>query len=186
MYIKGLNYKLEPIRTIGDGSCLIHAILQSFSKEYLELKSDTEKSKLAKEVRFHLSEILDLELPEEQKIVYQYLSRGELEDLSKVIPEASLEAMKKELNSSSFLTFQYIELLCEIFDINIIFISKKEGDIYYLGDSELFYKKNRDNILINYIDQCHFETIKVKNKTIFNYKNPLIQDIEKYKKIKFY
>ena len=177
MKIKNLIYDFKPISTIGDGSCLIHSILQAFSKDYNKLKKDIEKSQLAREVRYHLSEILEYQI--EDKNIYQYLSRGELQELSKIIPEANLEYMKRYLNSNNFLTFQYVELLSEIFDINIIFISQKEKDIYHSGDNKLLFKKNRETIFVNYIDQAHFETIEINKKTIFNNKDKIIKDLVK-------
>jgi len=179
MKIRGLNYNFEPIRTIGDGSCLIHAILQGFSMKYNNLNSDNEKSKLVRETRFHLSEILEVPLKNyNNKKIYQILSRGELEEISKELPEASIEYMKKYLNSSNFLTLQYVELLSEIFDINIIFISEKEKDIYYSGDNELLFKDKRDTVFINYIDEAHYETLKINHKTLFNYDDNLVVDVK--------
>lgn len=174
MNIKGLN--LIPIPTIGDGSCLIHSILQAFSKTYNNLKSDNEKMILVKETRFNLSEILDLEV-EKEKTVYQFLSRGEMKELSKEIKLLDINNLKNYLKSNQYLTFHFIELLSEIFDINIIIISSKEKDLYHTGDNELLIKKNRDCIIINYIDQHHFETISINNKTIFKYNNKIIKNL---------
>ena len=178
MKIKDMDYDFKTISTIGDGSCLIHAILQGFSEEYNKLINPFSKSLLAREVRFHLSEVLELPIDDlsSNSTVYQELSRGELEKISKEVPDVKLENMKSQLNSFQFLTFQYVELLSEIFDINIIFISQKEKDFYYSGDSELLIKKNRDSIFINYIDQAHYETIKVNGKTLFGYDEKIIKD----------
>ena len=191
MKVKGMNYEFKSMSTIGDGSCLIHAVLQAFSSEYNKLNNPFSKSLLAREVRFHLSEVLDLPVSFNKKdfsiggkikSVYQGLSRGELEEISKEVPDASLQNMKNQLNSYNFLTFYYVELLSEIFDINIIFISQKEKDFYYSGDFDLLIKKNRDSIFINYIDQAHYETIKVNGKTLFGYDEKIIKDC--FKKLK--
>jgi hypothetical protein len=178
MLIKNLSYIFTPINTIGDGSCLIHSILQAFSTKYNKLKSNSEKSKLAMETRYNLSQILELEV-ENNKTVYQFLSRGQLEEISKEIKLLSIDNMKLYLNSSKYLTFHFIELLSEVFDINIIIISEKENDIYQTGDNELLLKPTRDCILINYIDQTHFETIKVNNKTVFKFNDEIIQKLFK-------
>lgn len=179
MKIKNLDYDFQPIKTIGDGSCLIHAILQAFSKEYNKLNNDFLKSKLVREVRFHLSNILSLQVPEENnKLVYQILSRGEFENISKEIPETNIDYMKQYLNSNNFLTLQYVELLSEIFDINIVFISENKKDIYHCGDKELLFKENRDTIFINYIEEAHFETIKINEKTLFYKDDEIIKNIK--------
>ena len=180
MRLKDLKYDFIPIDTIGDGSCLIHAILQSFSKEYNNLNSNLKKSNLVKEVRSHLSNILELEVKKkDNKKVYHLLSRGQLENISQEIPETKIEYMKNYLNSNNFLTFHYIELLSEIFDINIIFISQKEKDIYYTGDKELLFKDNRDTIFINYIEQTHYETITIDGRTLFSSEEKIVKDIIK-------
>lgn len=179
MLIKDLKYNFQSINTIGDGSCLIHAILQSFSEEYNNLSTDNEKIKLVKEVRFHLSNVLEIPVSNHKnKLVYQLLSRGELINISKEIPEVKIEYMKKFLRSNQYLTFHYVELLSEIFDINIIFISEKEKDIYFSGDTELLFKENRDTIFVNYIDQFHYETLKINNKTLFSSDEKIVKDIK--------
>ena len=154
------------LHTVGDGSCLIHAVLQAFNKEYKNLTNDSQKSKLVKEVRYHLSQVLEIKFPDEKNL-YQKLSRGELENISKEIPEASLNYMKKYLNSNNFLTLQYIEILSEIFNVNIIFFSREKENFYQHGDNELLFKKNRDTIFINYIQDTHYETISINRKTLF-------------------
>lgn len=178
MKIKNLDINFTIVKTIADGSCLIHSILQSFSQEYKDLKTDREKSIMAREVRFHLANVLEV-MVEKDKNIYQSLSRGELEELSKYIEETKLDYMKKYMNSNNFLTFNYIELLSEIFDINIIFLSEKEKDIYYSGDNDLLFKENRDSIFVNYIDQTHFESVKVGEKFLFNSKDTEIKKIKK-------
>lgn len=174
MKIKNTDIEFTTLETIGDGSCLIHSILQAFSKDYNNLKNDIEKISLVKDVRYHLSEILNIKSPEiKNKTIYQILSRGELETISKDIPETKVEYMKAYLNSKNFLNIQYVELISEIFDINIVFISDKDKGVYQTGDNELLFKKNRDIVFVYYIQEKHFETIRIKNKTLFNTKNNL-------------
>jgi len=173
-----LKYKIKILNTIGDGSCLIHAILQAFNKQYNNLENNMQKMKLVKEVRFHLSEILDLPVPEKNNTnVYNLLSRGELLDISEHIEEVDLDYMKEYLNSNNFLEFQYIELLSEIFDINIVFISNKK--IYHCGDNELLFRDDRDIVLINYIQDIHFETISIDDKTLIKRNDKIYDDIKK-------
>lgn len=173
-----MKYNFVSLPTIGDGSCLIHAILQGFNKEYNSYKKDSQKSKMVKEVRFHLSQILEIKFPD-QKNLYQKLSRGELENISKEIPEASLDYMKNYLNSNNFLTLQYIEILSEIFDINIVFFSQKQGKFYQHGDNELLFKKDRETVFVNYIEDKHYETITINKKTLFKPGDNIVKEAKK-------
>lgn len=187
MVIKNFKYNLVSIPTIGDGSCLIHSVLQAFNTDYQKMTS-SERMKLAKNVRKDLSAVLDYKL-KSGSTVYQNLSRGELGGMSEEIDEASMDYMKDYLDSRQYLTFHYIELLSEIFDLNIIIVSQKEKDFYYTGDHELLIKK-RDTIFVNYIDQTHFETMGLSNgsyfTTLFNFNTEIVDDAVKllYKRVK--
>ena len=178
MKIKNLDINFKTIDTIGDGSCLIHALLQACSKDYYNLKNDIDKIKLAAEVRYHFSEILEHPSPlDKKKNIYQTLSRGELENISEAVKETKIEYMKAYLNSRNFLTLQYVELISDIFDINIIFIRDSDKSIYNSGDLELLFKKDRETVFIYYIEEAHFETIMVEGQTLFSPDNQVVKKI---------
>jgi hypothetical protein len=180
MKIKNLGINFKTLHTVGDGSCLVHAVLQGFSKDYDNLKNDIEKVKFVDEVRYHFSKILEHPSPlNETKNIYQTLSRGELEEISKDVKEAKIDYMKAYLNSRRFLTLQYIELISDIFDINIIFINDKDKDIYNSGDLELLFKKERETVFVYYIEEAHFETIMIENKTLFNSNEKIMKNVIK-------
>lgn len=169
--------KLIKVGTIGDGSCLLHAIVQAISPFYSNL-DDTEKMRLIRNVRKDLSNILDESRGDKDSTWYDFLSRGQLEEISTSVPEASKKHMKKILDSNSWLSYQYIELLSEIFEIDIYIIDYSTNSLYNLGDDELLYK-NRDSIIIGYIPNCHFETLAVstdegEKKTYFSPSSDII------------
>lgn len=174
------KYPLEVLSTIGDGSCLIHAVLQGFNKFYKYMNYQ-QRVNLVKSVRTDLSLVLNMRL-ENGKTIYQSLNRGQSEELAEYIKELDINFMQNYLDSKKFLTFFYVELLSEIFDVNLIFISSKENDFYYTGDPELLLKK-RDTIFINYIDQTHFETLGLWRskgyKTLFKYTDDIVKDAVK-------
>lgn len=171
------TYNLIPLPTIGDGSCLIHAVLQGFNKDY-EQKTDTERCAMVKEIRKDLSKILDYRI-EQDKTIYQKLNRGQTEELAKIVSELDINFMKNYLDSRQFLTLYYVELISDIFDINIIFINDKDNEFYYTGDPELLIKE-RDTVFINYIEDTHFETLSVRKKnafkTLFSHKEKICKD----------
>lgn len=154
----------ERINTIGDGSCLLHAILGCCNELYNSL-SNNEKIKLVREFRDDLSEVLDYKL--EGKKIYDKLSRGQLKEISKHIKEVDKEFMKDELKGNGFLDMKYLELISDLLNINIIIIDNLKKKIYETGDKDIFFKKNRNTIFINYIQDTHFESLRYNGKTIF-------------------
>ena len=125
MKIKNSGYEFVFIRTIGDGSCFLHAVLGCFCKEYI--LGDVEKRiKVVKNLRNDLSEILDKKINSESTI-YNQLSRGKLNELSKSFNALTLENMQKFLKSNQWFNSLYIELISNIFDINIFIIDSKKA-----------------------------------------------------------
>ena len=180
MKIKNSGYEFVFIRTIGDGSCFLHAVLGCFCKEYIT--GDVEKRiTVVKNLRNDLSEILNKKINSD-KTIYNQLSRGKLEELSETFKGLTLENMQKFLKSNQWFNALYLELISNIFDINIFIIDSNKRDLYRLGDNELYYK-NRNSVFINYIDQTHFETAGVVThegvRTFFDKNSEIIDSIKK-------
>ena len=175
--INGFDEEFIRISAIGDGSCMFHSILQSFNKTYIE-SSKREKRLICRTFRDDLSNILDEKI--DGDICYNRLSRGELGEISKNIPEASLQNMKKSLKSNDWGDFRFLELISNILDLNIFIISNDTKNLYITGDPELFIK-NRDSILILNTSNIHFDTLGVRTKngirTLFDNNEPLIQKL---------
>lgn len=180
MKIKELNYEFVRIPTIGDGSCLLHALLYCCSGEYIK-KDRKERMKMVRELRIDLANILDFKIIDD-KTIYQTLSRGELEEISKNVKEVDKKYMQRHLKSPAWLTASYIELLSLMFNINIIFISFNTKKIYKTGDKELLFQ-DRNTIFINYIEQGHFESLGIMTddgmKTYFSKNSPIVKEIKK-------
>ena len=170
MKIKGLQYDFVALDTIGDGSCFLHAVLQAFNNEYRQ-RDLHGRIQMVRELRIALSKVFD-EKSKNNRTFYQNLSRGEIEELSKIHPQLRKDFMIKYLKSGNWINFYFLEYISELLDINIIIVSQKEKDFYYTGDNEIYIKK-RDSVFINYIDQAHFETLGVKTpsgiRTLFPY-----------------
>ena len=179
MKIKGLPYNFIVIDTIGDGNCFLHAILGGCNSLY-DTKNEEGKKILVRQLRLDLAQLLDINI--NNTTFYQKLSRGQLEEISKHIKEVNKEYMQAYLKSNHWLNSTFLEFFSMVFGINIIIISSKEKDIYRTGDKELLFKK-RNTIFINYIDQCHFETLGVQTKdglkTIFHYDSKIIKTLNK-------
>lgn len=160
--------KLVKIPTIGDGSCFLHAIVQAISPLYNAMKDDGKRT-IVRKIRQELSNLLSSE-KEDGKIWYEYLSRGNLEELSDTFGDLKIEKMKHFLNSNGWFSHLYVELISEVFNIDIYIIDYRTSTLYNLGDDELFYK-GRDSVVIGYISENHFETLALledgEKKTYF-------------------
>lgn len=175
--IEDLDYDFVRIGAIGDGSCMFHSILQAFNKTYIN-SSTQDKIKITRQFRNDLSDILDKEI--DGKVCYKQLSRGSLEEFSKVVPETSLKNMKRSLGSNEWGDIRFLELISNILELDIYVVWNQDKKIYVLGDNELYYK-NRDSIIILNSSNIHFDTIGLKtengNRTLFDKNEPVIKQL---------
>lgn len=171
--------KLIKIPTIGDGSCFLHAVIQAISPLYNTMENDGKRI-IIRKIRKELSNLLSSK-KEDGKIWYEYLSRGSLEELSETFDNLKIEKMKKFLNSNDWFSHLYVELISEVFEVDIYIIDYRTSTLYNLGDDELFYK-GRDSIVIGYISECHFETLALledgEKKTYFSTNSRLISKLK--------
>ncbi len=174
------SFKLYSLPTIGDGSCFLHAILRGISPIYTKMSKE-ERIRFVRKLRVDLSGMLECKPEGKEKTYYEILSRGQLKDLSEVFNETKLSEMKRFLKSNNWFSHLYVEFISEIFDIDIYIIDYNIGDIYNMGDDELFYK-GRDSVIIGYASECHFETLSVKGedgnkRTYFSSTSPVIREL---------
>ena len=175
--IPGFKEDFYIYQTIGDGSCLLHAIFFCFNKTYKELEN-LEKRRMIQGIRTLLSAVL--EETEGKKTFYENLGGGEILELSKNLPEARLNYMKKYLLSSQWLNIFYLELISNQFDLDIYIFRESTGKFYPLGDLEGYYK-GRKSIIINYQDDVHFEAMGVKMDKIRTLFDPECKFVKKIK-----
>jgi len=166
------------IRTEGDGSCFFHAISKAISNEYKNGVFDKyifDRKKFIKDFREHLASHLP-------KYYYQ-LSRGQLPELAKDLPELSLENMQNELNSNLPVDNRYNEYISEMLSIDLYILDGKKQTVYKTGkDSDILYK-NRESVVILYSNH-HYELVGVIENdtvtTIFEPTHPFIMLLRKY------
>jgi hypothetical protein len=178
MQIKDFPYEFERIDTIGDGSCFLHAILGCCSKKYIT-SSEREKKIIIRGLRNDLAKVLDVKVKD--KTIYQTLSRGEIEDISKYVKEMKKDYMQNHLKSGRWLNATFLELISNMLNINIVVVSFQLKEIYKTGDKELLFQ-DRHNIFINYLDQAHFESLGIRTeeglKTFFHKDSEISQRIK--------
>lgn len=175
--IKNLDIEFVKISAIGDGSCMFHAILQGFNKTYNDA-SAIKKRLICREFRDSLGTVLGEKV--NGKVCYEQLSRGELGQFAKAIPDASLPRMQQALKSNEWGDMRFIELISNLMELNIVILDYGTKEIYHTGDFELLFKP-RDTIIIMVTNNVHFDTVGVKFgagvRTLFSYDEPVVQQL---------
>jgi hypothetical protein len=192
---RGNNFSYDRMyrkRTLGDGSCYFHAILDGC---FIPYRSETisghhvNKKKLVQNLRQELADTLNKIRPGyNNKTYYETLSRGELNNLSKEIKEVSLDSLKKQLLSLNSINYIFHEYVSDILNKDIYILDYKAKDVYIIDSNLEMYYKNRKSIVILFIPG-HFELVGIKNNkneliTYFHSHHPFIKAIRKRIKTK--
>jgi hypothetical protein len=147
-YVKDIFKDLYILKTIGDGSCFIHALFTALSKNYLRM-NDNDKRDMAKYFRKNvLAKMKDDEYKSESSM--------------RINPEKTKEYKKNFANEKFYLTNEEIILIANKYKINFMFFKTEWSGatdispIYVNNDP-----RNRDNDEWIYIENSgiHYETI---------------------------
>ena len=186
----GFSYPgMVRIRTIADGSCFFHAIANAYCEPYrtgvLTGGIPIDKKQFVKCLRYDLS----LKLAEKinpldpsSPIHYDTLSRGELRNFAKMVPEYTLENMRKELDSSAPVNNVYNEFISNQLNKDIYLLDAVKKDVYLVGrDDDILYK-GRDSIVLLYTPG-HYDLVGVLQgngipATLFKSDNPFIKALQ--------
>jgi hypothetical protein len=180
-------FDMVSIETIGDGSCYFHALANAFYIPY-RLQKLNGKNVSRKQIIQDLRQKLAIRLGEpidplnpNGPTFYDQLSRGELYDFGKKVPEYSFENMRKRLRSSIAVGNEYHEFVSDQFNKDIYILNADIKDVYITGnDDDLYYKNRNSVVLLNIPSRCHFELVGVKDpkgkiQTYFAPSHPFIQ-----------
>lgn len=181
------------IHTIGDGSCLIHAILQAYHRPYVLGQIDRRDfvRELRRSLSQQLSEPADLIVNNltsssiTVKTWYQIINRGGLTKLSSdpgKVPDdikqrMLLHNMQNELDSCQPLDNLYDDYLSKILNKNIFVIDLHTKSVKYNIDGDILLSPNRNCVVI--LDKNgHYETVGIKENdvisTYFHWNHPFI------------
>lgn len=164
------RWTLVRFSTPADGSCLFHAICNSFFKPYREgiiEDKPVERTKITSSLRTELSKKLESKTnPEddESPIYYDVLNKGNMREFSKSVPEFSLESMMSSLDSSSSLGYGYMEFIGDALEKDIYILEASRRDIYITDELPLTIKGNRDSLVL-YYSSGHYELVGIKEET---------------------
>lgn len=148
---------LVSIATLGDGSCYFHAIVAAFHRPYITMDEENKK-KFIQEFRKDLSFFLPK--------VYDGLANGEMNELSKLSSEYSLNELQRGLSSMEPVGNVYHELVSNIINKDIYVLWDRTRELYRAGDNSDILYKNRESIVICYLDSGHYTLIGCLDREI--------------------
>jgi hypothetical protein len=166
------QWPLVRFSTQGDGSCLFHAIANSFFRPYHTEMLDGKhvpRSRMITTLRRELSERLAMKVSDDpdSPTYYEQMNRGYTAQWAKdaKVEEYTLPYMQNELNSNSYIGYGYIEFIGNALNKDIYVLEAMRRDIYRLVDEdlELIVKGNRNSIILYYMDGGHYELVGVRN-----------------------
>ena len=178
------NWNLISIDTVGDGSCLFHAICNSyFIPYYTETIKDVKitRKEIVKQVRKEFSEKLSspISADSNSKTHYEFINSGKTSEfpIFSEFPEYnySLKNMQDQLDSDNNIGYGYIEYISNILNKNIYILCKSNKDLYPFCKSDLanIYKNDRSSIVLYYmgsndsrVSYDHYELVGIMNNGI--------------------
>ena len=176
------------VYTIPDGNCLFHAIANSYFEPYrkgiLQGKPITQQE-IVRSFRTDLAYLLKQKSASNpSKTNYEMLGNGAVMSMSETLPCFSLGNMQKELMNNSPVDNLYNEHVSNCINKDIYILSADKQDVYMFGDDYRLLYKNRDSLVIIYLEG-HYEMIALQDqntgmeRSLFPYNHPFINLIRK-------
>jgi hypothetical protein len=148
-------------------SCFFHAILRAIDEDFGKLSREQRENR-ARQLRNELAEYLTKPvdpLDPNSPIVYNVLSRGELELMSEKLSIVSLDYMRSKLLSNEAIGQEVFELASMYIDRDIYVLDCASKDVFRL-EPDLYYKGRKSIVLLNHSGPCeHFETVGILDVT---------------------
>ena len=168
--------------TIGDGSCLLHALAMAYFVPYRTQSLDdrpVSRRQIVRQLRSELANKLASPsdpLNPDGPSKFDLLGRGKVKDFGH--EDYTLQALVKLLHSDDCLGSEIIEYVSNELDKDIYLLEKEKADVYVLGDDNDIYIKDRDSIVLLYTSG-HYELVGLLEKgqmtTHFAPDSPFIQ-----------
>lgn len=178
------RWKLVRFATPMDGSCLFHAISNSFFEPYhTELLNGKHisKSQMVSHLRQELSQKLGTKISDDPNSPthYDVLNRGNTSEFSQVVPEFALNYMQDQLKSSFPIGYGYMEFIGNALNKDIYILEAIRRDIYITDELPLTIKGDRRSIILYYMNG-HYELVGIHNEngtfdTHFSHEHSLVR-----------
>lgn len=167
-----------------DGSCLFHAIANSFFPPYHEEilhNKHIKRATIISTLRKELSQNLALKISNEPNAPthYDILNGGNTAAFSEAVPEFKLSFMQGQLNSFTPIGYGYMEFIGNALNKDIYILEALRHDIYVTDELPFTIKGNRNSIILYYMNG-HYELVGLQTEdgsfdTHFSYNHTLIK-----------
>lgn len=181
------------LHVLGDGSCLIHAVLLAYNQDYrIERQGSRFVSRQDQAVQFRHQLAHYLSMPSDplqpgSPSQYLLLGRGNLPQVSIKFPQYTLDNMKKTLTTQESLDYMYFEPISDYINKDIYVLDNQKQDVYITGEEDL-YQKGRESIIILFTGN-HYDLVGLSDdrgviQTLFAPDHPLIEAIKRRQRSK--
>ena len=160
------RWHLTRFSTPMDGSCLFHAISNSFFSPYHTetLKGvHVPRHQMVARLRKELSKKLasKINTSDNAPTHYDILSDGNTRVFAEMVPEFKLEYMQEQLKSSVPIGYGYMEFIGNALDKDIYILEASRADIYVTDELSFTIKGNRSSVVLYYMNG-HYELVGIK------------------------
>lgn len=160
------KWKLVRFSTPMDGSCLFHAIANSFfspyHNEYLNDQKISRKE-IIKSFRKELAQKLADKIDDDTSLThYDILNNGNTSNFAETVQEFKLDYMQKQLDSDYPIGYGYMEYIGNVLNKDIYILEARRNDIYVTDELKLTIKGDRCSIVLYYMDG-HYELVGIEN-----------------------
>ena len=186
---------LVELETIGDGSCLIHSILNSVYPRYQEAEN-REKRQIADEFRQEFAELLNSKHPDSTDVTYPLNYWDVLNNgfflFSFIISlsggdaffdkDRTLKGVQKYMDSKEYLLAEDIRAICDLLELNYVLVVDGDDDNFTLYSGKMVW--SRPFIIIKHLSYNHYESVGLCWKsgciqTLFAYDSEIVQLFER-------
>lgn len=161
------NWGLVRFSTPMDGSCLFHAISNSFFSPYHEEMlhgNHVPREKMVAALRRELAEKLSCPISEQPNapIHYDILNGGHTSAFAEAVPEFALKYMQAQLDSRTSIGYGYMEFIGNALNKDIYILEAVRHDIYVTDELPLTITGTRSSIVLYYMNG-HYELVGIRN-----------------------
>lgn len=151
-----MNYPgIKHLSVPGDGSCFFHAILRGISNYYKTSSTPT----IIPTITDFRRQLAARFTPD----VYRKLSRGQLPNISKHLPQYSYQQMLDNLLRGS-VDNSYNEFVSNLLNIDLYLLDSSTQDVYITGDDGDIMIKDRPSLVL-LVSKGHYDLIGLETGT---------------------